>query len=80
MCDPERKELIIECADGQRRAVTFQPGTNLVSRSVVVEPVHTSDLTDSQRKGLGLPEGYDGPLTERPGGFLGRDAPFGDPI
>ena len=80
MCEPEKRELMIDCADGCKRRVTFQPGSNLISRSVVVEPVHTSELTDRQRKGLGLPEGYEGALSERPGDFLDASPPFGDPL
>lgn len=57
-----RKELVVECGDGHTRKVTVDPHTHLISRSIVVEPVHTSELSERQRQGLGLPVGYVGPL------------------
>lgn len=41
---PEQgKDIIIECSDGRKRHVTFQPGTNLISRSVVVDGIPIED-------------------------------------
>lgn len=60
MADPEKREpLVVECADGKMRAVTFDLGVSLS-----LEPVHTADLSERQKRGLGLPEGYAGPLLE----------------
>lgn len=82
MTDPEKREpLIIDCSDGRRRAVTFQTGSKLVARSVVIpqgsaggEAVEKLGLGERQLKGLGVP-----PDT-RPGDFLDAEPPYSDPL
>lgn len=65
------KPLRIECADGNTREVTFQPGTKLVSHSRVIsesgsagEAIEKQGLSERQSRGLGLPAGYLGILSE----------------
>lgn len=70
--------LIIECADGKMRAVSFHTGTKLVRRSVIVPEngagVENMELGERQLRGLGVP-----PDT-RPGDFLDLPSPHGDPL
>ncbi len=88
--EKEPKPLIIECSDGRLRAVSFQTGTKLVSRSVVISEGHNAGraiegqgLNDRQRKGLGVPprtKAHQLRPVDAPAEFLSNDPPFGDPL
>ena len=67
MANPEEDPLIIECGDGKRRALIFQPDSHLIAHSVVLsegegagEALEKMGLTDRQRRGLGVGRGIQG--------------------
>lgn len=77
----DEPELVIDCSDGRRRAVSFQAGSKLVRRSRVIsesseagDAVEKQGLGERQLRGLGVP------LDTHPGQFLDAEPAHEDPL